>query len=277
MRIGFIGAGKVGFSLGKYLVNNGKCIVGYYSYNIHSAKEAAQFTDSAYFDNVQSLIEVCDTLFLTVPDNVIGDVYSQLYDMDIAGKKLIHCSGVLTTEVFNNIYNKNAKGYSLHPLCAISDKYTGYKSLSNTYFTVEGQHSDDIVELILSCGNNIQVISGNDKIKYHAAAVCASNLVVGLYDMATRLLGECGLNEEFAKHALEQLFIGNAKNVVDSGTVGALTGPVERADDGTVYKHLSQLNDNDREIYRLLSKELIDIAREKNPERSYDALENILK
>ena len=79
------------------------------------------------------------------------------------------------------------------------------------------------------------------------------------------------------KHALEQLFIGNAKNVVDSGTVGALTGPVERADDGTVYKHLSQLNDNDREIYRLLSKELIDIAREKNPERSYDALENILK
>ena len=106
----------------------------------------------------------------------------------------------------------------------------------------------------MSCGNNIQVISGNDKIKYHAAAVCASNLVVGLYDMATRLLGECGLNEEFAKHALEQLFIGNAKNVVDSGTVGSLTGPVERADDGTVYKHLSQLNDNDREIYRLLSK-----------------------
>ena len=277
MRIGFIGAGKVGFSLGKYFVNNGKCIVGYYSCNIQTAKDAAKFTESKFFENLQTLVFECDTLFLTVPDNAIEEVYNKLYTMNIEGKKLIHCSGVLSTEVFVNISAKNAKGYSLHPLCAINDKYTGYKNLSNTYFTIEGTENDEIVELIKDCGNNIQVIQGEDKVKYHAAAVCASNLVIGLYDMATRILSECGLDEEFAKHSLEQLFIGNAKNIIANGIPAALTGPVERADDKTLYKHLSKLKDDDREIYRLLSAKIIDLAKEKNPERSYELLENMLK
>ncbi|MGN1313669.1 MAG: hypothetical protein ACI4VG_01490 [Lachnospiraceae bacterium] len=33
MRIGFIGAGKVGFSLGRYFGENDVCVSGYYSRN----------------------------------------------------------------------------------------------------------------------------------------------------------------------------------------------------------------------------------------------------
>ena len=51
MKIGFIGAGKVGFSLGKYLQNN--CsqndveIVGYFSKSLKSAKSAATTATTA--------------------------------------------------------------------------------------------------------------------------------------------------------------------------------------------------------------------------------------
>lgn len=44
MRAGIIGAGKVGFSLGKYLVERGIPVTGYYSRNPVSAKEAPEFT-----------------------------------------------------------------------------------------------------------------------------------------------------------------------------------------------------------------------------------------
>ena len=54
MKIGFIGAGKVGFSLGKYLSINNLEITGYYSKNINSAKETAVFTNSNYFSNLRN-------------------------------------------------------------------------------------------------------------------------------------------------------------------------------------------------------------------------------
>lgn len=41
MKIGFIGAGKVGFSLGKFFVQGGVPVTGYYSRRRDSAEEAA--------------------------------------------------------------------------------------------------------------------------------------------------------------------------------------------------------------------------------------------
>ena len=42
MKFGFIGAGKVGFSLGKYLADNNQNVVGYYSIINEEAIEAAK-------------------------------------------------------------------------------------------------------------------------------------------------------------------------------------------------------------------------------------------
>ena len=43
IKIGFIGAGKVGFSLGKYLKVNKITVTGYYSRNEDSSKESFNF------------------------------------------------------------------------------------------------------------------------------------------------------------------------------------------------------------------------------------------
>ena len=44
MKFGFIGAGKVGFSLGKYLADNEMEVVGYYSEFKEDALEAVSYT-----------------------------------------------------------------------------------------------------------------------------------------------------------------------------------------------------------------------------------------
>lgn len=279
MRIGFIGAGKVGFSLGKYFTEHDISVSGYYSRNPESAKEAAAFTKTKYYRSLQDAIKESDTLFLTVPDGSIREVYSEIIQSDIEGKVLAHCSGALSSMVFSGISLKGAYGYSIHPICAVSSKLTGSQDLSKAYFTIEGdeKYLPVFLDLFHGLGNPIEVISPEHKVKYHAAAVFASNLVAGLYDIASEMLQDCGLSEEFSQKALIPLFAGNAENIAVHGTTRALTGPVERADRETVEKHLKALTDEEREIYRLVSAQLVKIAERKNLDRDYENMRRLLR
>ena len=277
LKIGLIGAGKVGFSMGKYLIERGVEVSGYYSSRSESAKEAAIFTKTRYYESIKAIVEASDTLFLTVPDGKIREVYSEIIQTDIKDKCLVHLSGALSSEVFSGIHERGAKGFSIHPICAVSDKLTGYRDLSKAYFTIEGNDAETFVELFCSLGNHVEVISAEHKVKYHAAAVFASNLMVGLYDFATGMLKDCGLSQEFSKDALLPLFLGNAENIKEHGGVQALTGPVERADEATVRKHLETLTKEERDVYCLLSQRLVEIAKQKNPDRNYEAVRWLLE
>ncbi len=92
MKIGFIGAGKVGVSLGKYFSENGMEISGYISRTERSAREAAEFTGSELFLSPEQLIIGSDAVFLTVTDGAIKDTYLSLPKELLKGKQLCHCS-----------------------------------------------------------------------------------------------------------------------------------------------------------------------------------------
>ena len=70
MRTGIIGAGKVGCSLGKYFRLNNLEVTGYYDVNENLAKEAADFTATAFIKDLDTIVKESDTLFLTVPDDL---------------------------------------------------------------------------------------------------------------------------------------------------------------------------------------------------------------
>lgn len=277
MRIGFIGAGKVGFSLGKYFAEHDLHVSGYYSRNLDSSKEAAVFTNSKYYECLKDIIKESDTLFLTVTDSAVSDVYSEILKYDLRGKIIAHCSGAMTSEVFSGISQRGALGCSVHPICAVNSKVTGYQDLSQAYFTIEGEEEGKLFALLEQCGNKVEGLSAECKISYHCAAVFASNLVIALYEQAADMLKECGLSKEFSGKALMPLFFQNCMNIVKKGTEESLTGPIERGDEKTVKKHLSVLLEDKKILYGLLSKELLSIAQRKNPERNYDSLHNLLE
>ena len=300
MRIGFIGAGKVGFTFGKYLVErNSTYVSGYYSRTLQSSKEAAQFTNTKYYESLGELVKASDTLILSVPDGSIEEVYNVLKEFDLSGKIICHCSGALSSHIFSDIRSRGAYAYSVHPIFAVSSKLTAYQELSKAYFTIEGDDTylNQVADFIRGLGNPVQIITAKDKVKYHAASVFASNLVIGLYSEAVELLKSCNFQEEFAEHALLPLFQNNCENLVRFGKVAALTGPVERGDVDTIRRHLEALSNMEnaelakheeskanittsgetkmQEIYRLLSQTLVTIAKDKNPERDYRSLEKL--
>ena len=93
MKAGFIGAGKVGFSLGKYLAENGIDVTGYYSRSADSAIKASEFTGTRYYKDLTDIIEDSDTLFITAPDGAITEVWEYIRNLPIKNKNICHCSG----------------------------------------------------------------------------------------------------------------------------------------------------------------------------------------
>lgn len=95
-------------------------------------------------------------------------------------------------------------------------------------FTVEGaeEWGNKLCRFIRLLGNDCVLLSTENKTKYHAAAVFASNLVNGLYGSAVSLLEDCGFEEKQAEQALVPLFMGNASHIAEDGPVAGLTGPI---------------------------------------------------
>ena len=288
MKAGFIGAGKVGFSLGKYLAENGIDVTGYYSRSADSAIKASEFTGTRYYKDLTDIIEDSDTLFITAPDGAITEVWEYIRNLPIKNKNICHCSGSIPSTVFFDAENRGAYRYSIHPLYAISSKATSYLDLGKACFTIEGSdaHLAELKALFSEMGNTVVAISPDSKALYHAAAVMVSNQIVALADMGTALLVKCGFSEAAAAEALSPLLLGNAQSVAEKGAVNALTGPIERGDAQTVSKHLQEIRKFAAEstvgqdiltAYTALSKQLIRIAQQKHPHKDYKHLEKELE
>lgn len=278
MRIGFIGAGRVGFTMGKYLKEHGVSISGYYSRNAEHAKEAAAFTDTSYYLDAFRLIDSCDAIILTVSDGAISEVFSEIKSYaGLAGKIVCHTSGSLSSSVFADT-ECQVYGYSIHPIYAISDRYTSYKEFSNAYFTIEGdeKYLDELTSIFSDAGLRISQMDSSEKSKYHASCVMASNLVCGMYAAAIETLMDCGFDKRVSETMLKELFKANALGIVDKGLVNQLTGPIDRNDISTVKTHLSKLEGDKKSLYIEASKQVLEIARVKNPDKDYTDMEIVL-
>ena len=101
MRIGFIGAGKVGFTFGRYIAEKRELVRektdgalclevgGYFSASRQSAELAAEFTETCVYDSLEQLCEYSEIIFLTVPD---GQPQAGLTDLE----QIRQAEGVVT-------------------------------------------------------------------------------------------------------------------------------------------------------------------------------------
>lgn len=297
MKIGIIGAGKVGTTLGKYVKGYGACVTGFYSRTESSGRESAEFTDTEYFETLDALMGVSDTLFLTTTDGEIRKVWDCIAEKNVKGKVICHFSGSLSSDIFSNWEETGAYVCSIHPIYAFSNKFTAYQNLTGAAFTVEGDRTAlaRMQELFLLLPNQVVEISTKEKVKYHAATSIASNQVVGLISMAVELMKEAGISENSAYELLRPLVENNIKSIFEreqqetstSSTEGkekyrgcaqALTGPIERNDRRTVEKHLEHMDRTEWEAsYRAVGTIVTELAGKKHPKRNYAAMKQLFE
>lgn len=302
MKVGFIGAGKAGCGLGKYLscgrgddINNNRAdrnlmfgnstlsesdviITGYYSLIEEEAGWAAAFTDSKVYNDPNELVADSDSIIISTPDGEVKNVWDSLNKELIKGRIVCHLSGSLSSDVFSGIDKYGGYPISIHPLFAFSDKESAYKQLNNVCFTLEGHEYavSKWKQCLESYGNEVVAIDKSAKPKYHAAASILSNQVIAVLDTGYHLLSECGFSEEQARQYTASLVLNNVEHVIQDGASAALTGPIERNDVETVRKHIDELDDEKKQLYIMCGKVLLKLSKEKNPDRDYAELSSIL-
>ncbi len=269
MRIGFIGAGKVGTSFGRYLSDNNYDVVGYFSKSRSSSEKAAFFVGGCCFESLQLLLGSADIVIVTTPDDVLAHIAQEILSCELKkGQIFLHMSGALSSEVFSGLRHKGCHAASLHPLQTFADIERALKDLKDTVFTLEGDPSaiEALADILTKCGNKVTLIHAEGKALYHSAACVASNYLVTLLSISKRLMEAAGLEGGMSIAALMPLIHASIANFNVLGGEEAITGPIARGDINTIIKQLDAINKYCPEledIYSALGKETLKLASSK--------------
>lgn len=284
MKIGFIGAGKVGTALGIFFKNNGLSLSGYFSRSESSSQNAADMTESLTFPNIPTLLKASSLVFITTGDDQISSVISQIAQSACltANHTLIHTSGALSTDLFDSIKVTGCGLCSLHPIMSFSNITNAVQNLSSTVFTLEGNEKGltDAKKIIQNTANPYFIINKEHKVLYHAAACILSNYLVTLMDSGFELLKATGIAEDQITKAFMPLITATLGNIENSGTVNALTGPLVRGDENTISKHVDAIKTQTPDflaLYQAMGLVTINMIKDKRIDtEKYDQLKNIL-
>lgn len=270
MKISFVGAGKVGTAFAKYVSSHYE--VKYFSSKSEASAQLAAKEVGCGVAAIDLLVSESDIVFITTSDNAISEVAKAISGLNVAGKLFIHMSGALTTEVLKDLEAVGAYTCSMHPLQTFSDTKKAVEDLKSAYFSVEGD-IERVLPIIETLGNPYFILSKEQKTKYHLSACVFSNYLVTLMDFGTRLLEDIGIEKKNGLKAMRPLIDATLSNIYSKGTVGALTGPIQRGDTNTLEKHMTELQGVDLEAYQLLGKMTTkELIMDENKKSILDAL-----
>jgi len=276
-----IGLGKVGTALLTVLSSNNYRITSVIQKGSVSESLKTSYPDTTFIDKIpDSPDDYGDLILITVPDAVIEDVVNKMDRAldSLNSKTVAHCSGTYSSDLLKPLSSKGAKTGTFHPNRSITESTEHFR---NTWFDVEGDKNAIQIfkQIAKTLGSNVIEIEVHQKPYLHASAVIASNYLVVLASLMTRVSGKAGLNEEISLKTLIPLMRNTLDNIEQKGVSGALTGPIARGDVNTVRDHLDLLSPEPdlKDLYKSLGREALKVSSLKESDlKSYQALIEIL-
>jgi len=272
LKIGIIGAGKVGSALAIGLAREKFPIEGIFSKTDGPVKILGKKLGVSFNNSLEEVMSKADTVFITVPDDILEKVslfISEQIDTEaIEGKVFLHCSGACTSGVLDAISEKGGFTGSLHPIQTFADRTEGWRGLYNIYYGYEGSYEAQKAaeSIVKAFSGQLLLIDSGAKPLYHAAACVLSNYTVALSYIADGLLRAAGIDAETGVRALAPLAAKTVRNIELLGPEDALTGPISRGDSGVIAQHIDAMRKRCPEFidtYKTLGKTALEIALKK--------------
>ncbi len=266
MKIGFMGAGKVGTAFGLYLSQRGLELSGYYSRSAAAAALTAEYTASRCFLSPEELVLNSDIIFITTGDSQIEAACKELSSTGLLRPQhtLLHMSGALPSAVLESAKALGCSTLSMHPLISVADACSA-SAFEAAVFFIEGDAAsvEKISPLLNKLGNKYNLIDSKDKALYHAAACMFSNYLTALIDNGLSVLEAIGIDKSFGFKAVRPLIESTLENIESFGAEKALTGPIARGDASTVAAHIDafdKLMPQGKEFYCYMGQHALRLA-----------------
>lgn len=267
-----IGAGAVGSALALALHKRNFTLHAVFSKNGESARRLGRKVHALY-GSVRSIprLEAGGILFLAVPDDEIRNAARLLSQKgaDFSGSVVFHCSGALSSKVLSPFKKKGAAIGSFHPLQTFPGAKADPGALKNIWIGIEGDKKAIILGKFLAreLGARSLILSPEQKVLYHIAAVFSSNYFVTLLSVVEELGERVGLRRQMVVSMFEPIILRSYLNAKTHTAATALTGPIARGDLRTVRRHRSALTAGGlgriSNLYAALAKETAVLATKK--------------
>ncbi|TKJ20027.1 DUF2520 domain-containing protein [Blastococcus sp. CCUG 61487] len=242
LRVGVIGAGRVGSVVGAALVSAGHDVVAASGLSSASAERAARLLPGVPLQPADQVVAASDLVVLAVPDDTLAGLVSGLAGTGAwrAGQLVFHTSGAHGLAVLEPAERAGVLPLALHPAMTFSGAPEDVDRLVGSPFGVTSHPAYRPVAetLVLEMGGEPFFVAEEDRGLYHAALVTGANHLVTLVAEAADLLRAAGVAEP--ARVLTPLLSAALDNGLRRGDKG-LTGPVSRGDVGTVRSHLRTL------------------------------------
>jgi predicted short-subunit dehydrogenase-like oxidoreductase (DUF2520 family) len=152
---------------------------------------------------------------------------------------------------------RGASTGSLHPMQTFSGR--SEPKLDGVIFGIEGDSKarTTAASIARSLRGVPVAVDGSKKISYHAAGMMVAGLGLALAEGATQVLLSIGFTRRKALQALLPLMREMLHNFEQHGPRAAWTGPISRADYGTIALHAAALRSQPAELqeaYRGLAR-----------------------
>jgi predicted short-subunit dehydrogenase-like oxidoreductase (DUF2520 family) len=180
------------------------------------------------------------------------------------GHTVLHLSGLLDRSALAALRATGAALGSFHPLQTVADPAAAPARLRGAYAGIEGDpRAMATAQRVAGALGMIAVpLDPGAKPLYHAGAVLIANYTTALVGVAQGLAVRAGVPVEVAARMYLPLVAGTAANLAELGAARALTGPIRRADLGTLRAHLAALPADVAQLYRALGVAALELARE---------------
>lgn len=197
-----------------------------------------------------------------------------------------HLSGSYPASELRALAEKKANVASLHIMQTFPD--TNPISLAGLRAMIEAPN-DSVYEMLSIYTEKLHLIhyrlTSEQKTIYHISGVFISNFLVGNIHSAEKIFKHTGLTQKDFTEIFTPILRTTVQNVLMKGSIGSLSGPLERGDITVVEKHIGilqhEMKDEPDILRKYLSQSigLLKTAREKNPGKiqKYDELELRLK
>lgn len=212
------------------------------------ARNTAAFSlfknDVAITNNITSL-EEADVYILAISDDAIADVSSKLKKENF----VVHTSGSVSMDT---LQHQGKKGI-FYPLQSFSkDKAVNFDVIP---FCLEADTEEDLQKLEFlakAIGKKHYRITSEQRSKLHVAAVFVNNFVNHMYKIGNDLCNTYEVPFEVLLPLIEE----TSAKIASLSPQEAQTGPAIRNDKQTIARHLASLNEQQQEVYKIITKSI---------------------
>jgi predicted short-subunit dehydrogenase-like oxidoreductase (DUF2520 family) len=276
LRVGIVGAGRVGAVLGAALARAGHRVVAASALSAASVARRAALLPTAEVRPPDEVGAGTDLLLLAVPDDALAGLVQGLAEAGAfePGQVVAHTSGSHGLAVLAPAVRAGARALALHPAMTFTGRPTDLDRLRagiSFGVTAPPDLRAFATRLVADLGGAVEWVAETDRALYHAALAHGANHLSTLVNEAMDRLRDAGVVHP--ERVLGPLLHAALENTLVLGD-SALTGPIARGDSGTVAKHVAVLGASAPDslpVYLALARRTADRAIASGRLRAVDA------